>query len=214
MQRSFASEIMDDPALPEPVLDRTYHELTRAHRWLGNTHAILSALRRSRFPVRRVLDVGCGRGGLLLEIQRRLGADVVGVDLRLPRPPIPSVPIVQADAIREPLPRADVAIAVCLVHHLSDDELVALIRNVGRSARRFIMLDLVRHRLPLTLFRTFVAPFLYYVNGNDGCVSIRRAYTPAELDRVVRAALAGSGSAFRHSVAPLYARQMIDISYA
>jgi hypothetical protein len=37
--------------------------------------------------------------------------------------------------------------------------------------------------------------------------------TPAELSAVVRRALAGTGAKFSHSVAPLFARQIVDISY-
>ena len=48
----------------------------------------------------------------------------------------------------------------------------------------------------------------------DGQKSIRRSYTPTELRRITASALADSGSGFRHSVAPLYARQTIDIVYA
>ena len=213
VQRSFDSEIVDDPDLCEEVHARNHRSMTRVHRWLGNTAAILRALRRDPLPVRRVLDVGCGRGGLLVEIRRRTGAEIVGVDLRAPRPPVPTVPILRADAVREPLPESDVAVAVCLVHHLGEAELIELIRNVGRSCRRFVILDLVRHRLPLALFRLFVAPFLYRVTAWDGRVSIRRAYTPSELNLLVRRALSGSRAQFRHSVAPLYARQMVDIRW-
>jgi SAM-dependent methyltransferase len=213
VNRSFDAEIVDDPALSEEIHVRSHDCLTRTHQWLGNTRAIVSALRRDPLPVRRVLDVGCGRGGLLVEVRRQIGAEILGVDLRPPRPPINAVPILRADAVHEPLPVSDVALAVCLAHHLKDTELIELIRNVGRSCRRFVILDLVRHYLPLTLFEAFVAPFLYHVNARDGRVSIRRSYTPAELNALVRRALEGSRAVFRHSVAPLYTRQMVDIRW-
>jgi len=100
-----------------------------------------------------------------------------------------------------------------LGHHLSEPDVVDLIRNVGRFCRRFILLDLVRHPLPQALFRLFVAPFVCRIVAVDGQTSIRRSYTPAELRRITDFALAGSGGAFRQSVAPLYARQIIDIVY-
>ncbi len=111
---------MDDPNLSDETLRAVHRDLTRVHRWLGNTAAILAALRRDPLPVRRVVDIGCGDGGLLVEIRRRLGVEVVGVDLRAPLPNRTTVPIVEADAVRAPLPEADVAIAVCLIHHLSE----------------------------------------------------------------------------------------------
>jgi hypothetical protein len=77
-----------------------------------------------------------------------------------------------------------------------------------------VILDLVRHRLPLTLFRVAVGPFIHPVNAHDGCRSIRRAYTPREFFTLVTRALEGTGGVFRHSVAPLYMRQIVDINYA
>jgi hypothetical protein len=48
----------------------------------------------------------------------------------------------------------------------------------------------------------------------DGQASIRRSYTVSELRRVATTAVAGTGAQFRHSVAPFYVRQTLDISYA
>jgi hypothetical protein len=119
------------------------------------------------------------------------------------------VTMVQADAVHDRLPSADVAYSLCLAHHLSEEELVALIRNVRRSCRRFIVIDPVRHWLPLGLFRAFVAPFFSWVAAADGTTSIRRAYTPDEMKRIV----SSTGERFRHSVAPYYSMQMVDITY-
>ncbi len=213
LERCYASEIIDTPDLPAEVMRDVHRDLTRAHRWLGNTSAIISALKRNPLPVRRVLDIGCGDGALLLEIRRKLHADVVGVDLRPPSLKLTAVPIVQANAVREALPNCDAAVAVCVAHHLTDPDCMEMIRNVGRYCRRFIILDLVRHRLPLTLFRLAVGPLVHPVNAHDGCRSIRRSYTPRELGAIVTKALDGTRARFRHSVAPLYMRQMIDITY-
>jgi SAM-dependent methyltransferase len=211
MRRSLDPEILDDPGVADEVLDISHRDLTRTHRWLGHTHLILRALRRHRHPLRRVMDVGCGRGGLLEIVRRKLAVEVVGVDLRAPAGS--PVPIVQADAVREPLPECDVAFAVCLVHHLTESELVELIRNVGRSSRRFIVLDLVRHPVPLVLFRTFVAPFIYGVNATDGVQSIRRSFTGPEMRAIVREAVGGTKATVRHTVAPFWLHQLVEIDW-
>jgi SAM-dependent methyltransferase len=210
MVRSTVPEILDSLLVPEEAVRRAHIDLNRTHRWLGHNRAIIRALRGHRHPLRRVLDVGCGHGGLLEEIQLRLGVEVVGVDLRPPREA--PVPVVHGDAVWDPLPPCDAAVAVCLVHHLSREELVELIRNVGRSAGRFIVLDLVRHPLPLGLFRVFVAPFVYRINALDGIQSIRRSYTPAELNAIAHEAVGGR-AAVVHRVAPLYAYQLVDIRW-
>jgi hypothetical protein len=101
-----------------------------------------------------------------------------------------------------------------LGHHLRERDLPHLIRNVGRFCRRFILLDLVRHPLPLALFRLFIAPLVCPIDAEDGQRSIRRSFTSVELRRMTSAALAGTAGSFRLSVAPLHARQVLDISYA
>ena len=212
LSRSVDTEILDDPSVPDATVAQAYRELQRTHRWLGNTAALLRLLRLDPIPIRSVLDIGCGHGGLLQEIRRQLGVEVIGFDLR-PAPAAIPVPILIGNAVTEPLPRADVAVAVCVVHHLSEGNLIRLIRNVSRSCRRFIVLDPVRHRLPLALFRTFVCPFLGRLNVKDGVTSIRRSYTPLEMRCAVDSALNGSGGKVRHTVAPFYIRQVVDISW-
>jgi len=106
-------------------------------------------------------------------------------------------------------------VSVCLMHHLRDEEFIDLIRNVGRACRRFVILDLVRNRLPLVLF-SVAAPVIRLprVNVLDGRQSIRRAYSPVEFRTLIAKALAGTGGTFHHRVAPFWIRQIADIRYA
>jgi len=213
MRRSFDPEILDSDAITDEVAERAHRHLLRTHKLLGNIRSLVHCVRRDPLPIRRVLDVGCGHGGILLQVQRQLGVEAVGVDLKPPARLNRPFPILQADAARDPLPEADVAICVCLAHHLPEDELIELIRNVGRSCRRFVILDLVRNRVPLTLFKTFAPLFVSRLNVADGCQSIRRSYTPEELRAAIGRALSGTRGRFQHSVAPLSIRQIADISY-
>lgn len=212
-KRSLEPEILDGLSVDEDVRERCYDELAQMHRWLGNHRAILEYLRHDVGPLDTVLDVGCGHGVLLSETRAKLGVHAIGIDLNPPRRR-PSLPILRADAVRDPLPAADVAVSVAMVHHLCADELASLIRNVGRACRRFVILDLVRSRIPLALFCGFVAPFVNPINVQDGIRSLKRAFTPEEMRRIVTDALAGSAGRFRHVVAPFYTRQIVDISYA
>ena len=212
MQRSFEEEILDGGGLLPEVLERAHRRLSQTHSLLGNHAAILRALRCDG-AVRRVLDIGCGHGGLLEKVRRQIGAEVLGVDLRPPERGVGEFPILKLDAVREVLPRADVAVCVCLVHHLRDEDFVQMIRNVGRTCRRFVILDLVRHRVPLVLFSAVAPLCLPTVNVLDGRQSIRRAYTPEEFRASIAQAVAGTGAKFRHTVAPLWIRQIADIRY-
>lgn len=212
-RRSDRREILDDPGIPEHVRELCYRDLAKMHWWLGNEGAVIDRISRDPLPVRKVLDIGCGHGALLQNIRRRLGVEVVGVDLA-PPPANGLVPIYCTDAIREKLPQADVAVSVVVVHHFTADELRRLICNVGRSCRRFIILDLVRHSVPFALFWTFVARFVNPINVEDGLRSIERAFTPTELAKITQESLGECGGSFRQSVAPFFIRQIVDIRYS
>jgi SAM-dependent methyltransferase len=212
-ERSCQTEILDSSEVGEDVREHCYADLARMHRWLGNHAEILAFLQDDVHPVQSVLDIGCGHGALLREIRAKLGVNAIGIDLNPPQKRLP-VTIVRGDAVRDRLPAADVAVSVAMAHHLSPDELAKLIRNVGRACRRFVILDLVRHRVPLALFRLFVAPFVNPINVHDGIRSLERAFTPAELGWIVGNSLAGTPGQFRQVVAPLYTRQIVDICYA
>ena len=220
--RSSQAELLDTEPVSEAALARAYRELSLVNRWLGNSAAVIRLLRTDvrAGSLLRVLDIGCGQGALLVEIREQLGAEVVGLDVR-PVPVGAPVPILCGNAITNALPEVDVTVCVLMAHHLTESELVGMIRNVARSSRRLIILDLVRHAVPLWLFRVFVAPWLGPINAADGVTSIRRAYTGGELDALVKRAL-GVGAkeaAFRkvaavqHTVAPFWIRQVVDIRW-
>ena len=199
--------------MSDELLQRAYRDIAAVHHWLGDVRYMVNAIRRDALPVRRVLDVGCATGLIVEKVGRRLGVDVIGADIR-PCPPVAApVRIVRANACTDPLPVADVTFCMYVAHHLSEDELIRLIRNVGRYSRRFILLDLVRHPLPLALFRLFLAPFICGIDAEDGRRSIWRSYTPGELRRITATALKGSAATFRQTVAPFHVRQVVDISY-
>jgi SAM-dependent methyltransferase len=44
---------------------------------------------------RRVLDIGCGHGGLLKKVRRQMGVEVLGVDLRPPEGGASEFPILK-----------------------------------------------------------------------------------------------------------------------
>lgn len=211
MERSFEREILEGNGIPEAAASRSYRELAIIHRLLGNTRYLIRALRNDPLPVRRVLDIGCGRGDVLGCVTRALGVEGIGIDLSTSQKG--ALPILKADAVHDLLPDADVAYSTFVAHHLCDGNLIRMVRNVGRSCRRFIMLDVVRCCVPLALFRICVAPFVSATTAADGQTSIRRAYTASELSAVVARALDGTHASFRHAVAPLWVRQLVDISY-
>ncbi len=213
MLRENMSELLERPDIPDELVRRAYQDLAKIHHWLGDIRFVVTAIRRDPLPVSRILDIGCGTGAVLEKVRQRLGAEVIGADIRVLPRLTASFPIVRANAVHDPLPCADIAFSMHLGHHLCESDLGELIRNVSRYCRRFILLDLVRHPLPLALFRKFVAPFVCSIDAEDGQRSIRRSYTPSELSRITASALDGTAGRFRLSVAPFYIRQVVDISY-
>jgi SAM-dependent methyltransferase len=202
---------MDSPDVKGPVLDKFHRDLNFVNKCLGTFPTIERFIRKDDKPVRRILDIGCGGGALLEYLQRRLGVEVVGVDKKPPE--TANVPIIQADAVTETLPDADIAVCSLLAHHLTPEENVALIRNVGRSCRRFIIQDLIRHPMPFVLFTLFLCPLIGREAAVDGRQSIRRAFTPGEFAEMVRTAIAGTTATFTTNVSPFLSRQIIDIRF-
>src|SRR5690348_1361785 len=118
VRQSFETEILDRGGVPEHQVARAYRDLVCIHRFLGDTRAVISAARRNPVPVRCIMDIGCAAGGVLRHIQARLGVEAVGVDLNPPAKVDAPFPILRADAIRDPLPSADLAFSMYMVHHL------------------------------------------------------------------------------------------------
>jgi SAM-dependent methyltransferase len=209
--RSLQPELMDSPDVKGPVLDKFHRDLNFIHKCLGTFPTIERFIRNDDKPVRRIMDVGCGGGALLEYLARRMNVEAVGVDLKPGESA--KVPIIRADAVSERLPDADIAVCSLLAHHLTPEQNMALIRNVGRSCRRFLIQDLIRHPMPLVLFTVFLCPMIGREAAVDGRQSIRRAFTPGEFRELVRTALAGTGATFSTDVSPFLSRQIIDIRF-
>src|SRR2546423_991701 len=136
MKRSLTPERMDDPDVPESTM-RTFHrDLDRVHALMGNAKTIIRQLQRGGRPVRSVLDIGCGHGGLLAKIRDSLGVAVTGIDLRAPKRDPYGVSIVEADASCYPPPKDEAGVSVYVMLNLADKEIVGLIRSVGRLCGR------------------------------------------------------------------------------
>lgn len=202
---------MDQPGHSTEVREIFHRDLDLIHRLLGFNAAVL---RRLGPEVRSVVELGCGDGKLLHEIRQKWpGVEVTGVDLEpCVRNPW-KVPMVCGDATRMALPQADVAVSVLMLHHLSDPQVVRLIRNVGRSSKRLLVIDLVRRRLPMVLFSAFIGPLVHRIAAVDGRQSIRRAFRPEELQILAEVAVLGTGARVEQWVSGVGASQILDIRW-
>lgn len=190
------------------------NEMDRINRYLGGWRAItrhlyprLHQLKRSRSAAQslRLADLGTGSAALpavLAHWAQRQGyaLQIVAVDwaerqLRLAQPQtwhLPAITLLRADATHLPLPAqsVDFVIASLVLHHFSPTALQALLTSARRVARAgLVMGDLVRGVLPRLAFHVLQPIFARAtLTRHDGALSIRRAYTPAELQAIALAA--------------------------
>jgi hypothetical protein len=203
-----ARERLDGP-LPPAALRATLDDLDFLNAWFGGYALTLSRIRRaeSRLPPGRcltVVDVGGGRGDFALNVvrwarRRRRPVRVLVVDadratLALARRRTaahPEIVLVQADAASLPLRRgtADVAVASLTLHHLDRDSAVGCLAEMAWASALAIINDLLRTRTSLALVWLSTRLLrLHPVSRHDGPLSVRRAYSAAELTRLAEQA--------------------------
>jgi ubiquinone/menaquinone biosynthesis C-methylase UbiE len=180
-------------------------ELRRVNRFLGDARALkgslLAEVEREGSKMFSVLDAGAGSGELLRVAAgwargARREAMLVGLELnaRSARAVLeesgkfPSISAVRGDALKLPFGDDCFDYAVCslFAHHFGDEQVVALLNELGRVARRRVfVIDLHRHPLAYYLYTTVGRLVLHNrLVREDGALSIRRGFRPGELTRL------------------------------
>ena len=203
-------ELLDGPLDDTAVVRGNLHDLARVNRRLGGTRLSIAAIGALAGGARRldILDVGTGGADIplaLLDHAGRVGSEwrVIGVDSRpeILAAAVAVEPRLTATAglilrvgdgtrLDQPDASVDVTHASLVVHHLAPDDVDALLREMVRVARLGIVVnDLVRGRW------SWIGAWLmsHLLTGNhftrhDAPMSVRRAYTVAELTALVAAA--------------------------
>jgi SAM-dependent methyltransferase len=192
-RRATDPELLDE-GVSEALALGSLADLRFVNRWLGNRPRLLSAIRphldaSAPGSVTRMLDVGCGSADLSAWLRARASAPVmaVGADLKLlhlRQAPV-EVQCVAADARALPFAAGtfDVVTASLFLHHFNEGDVARVLRELFRLTRRVLVVnDLRRARVPYA-FGRIAFPFLFRsrVSVADGLLSIRRAFTRAEL---------------------------------
>ena len=88
----------------------------------------------------------------------------------------------------------DYVICSLFTHHFRDEEVVRILREFKRVARRrLFVIDLHRHALAYLLYTTVGRLFLHNrLTREDGALSIRRSFRPVELSRLAAQAHLGN----------------------
>ncbi|HAW96083.1 MAG TPA: nucleotide-binding protein [Phycisphaerales bacterium] len=224
MKRHLTPELMDDPDLPASEHRTALVGLARLNRvalagrspWMG----MADLARASNGPL-SVLDVATGSGDVPIECARRARRE--GLDLELHGCDLSEFALSQASSrAREaglsmtcfqhdmlasaPSETYDVVTCNLFAHHLDEDGVCTLLRNMASVARRRVILcDLRRDRIGLGLAwlcsRLFTRSRVVHV---DAIKSVRAAWTLEEMR-----ALAARSNLDEASISPCFPRRMM-----
>jgi SAM-dependent methyltransferase len=191
-------------------------EMWRTNRYLGGTQALtyhLYPLLRQGTELTRIVDIGTGSGemgslltrwatknGLRLSV---FALDISECNLQVARENASGgMHLVRADGCALPFVsnQVDYFISTLFLHHLSPERVIDfLIDTFSRARRGIVMSDLIRGYLPLLGFRFIQSIFArHYLTRHDGFLSIKRAYTPRELQALAQAAGLESARVYTH----------------
>jgi SAM-dependent methyltransferase len=163
-QRRLRPELMDQPGLNRDRHLLALRGLERINRWSGSVRILWPPIhllmRELGGGPLRVLDLASGAGDVAIGLWRRAvragfpltieGWDVSPTAVEYSRARAAAVQatvrFVQADALTTPIPREhDVIISSLFLHHLDEDQAVALLHRMGRAAKRLVLInDLIR----------------------------------------------------------------------
>jgi SAM-dependent methyltransferase len=224
-------EILDGDPVPIAELARSLAAMAQVNRRLGGVGPVLRELRCLGPSRLTLLDVGTGNGAFPRALARRLETSGIrlewaGMDLRAPvlevaqrlpptagggggrGSPLRSASVLprllQGDARALPFPPGafDVVLASLTLHHLDGEEVVPVLREMGRVARRRVLVsELERHPLhyagarllawtvwrkdritrvdaPLSVLKGFTRPELLSLAGATGLLHprVKRAF--------------------------------------
>ena len=205
-KRSGEKELMDDLTLDDAALTRNLQELEAVNHWLGARTTLIRALdevcrRDPRLLDGRtvtIADLGCGGGDLLRAVHDWAGAkpltvELIGIDanpfmvrhaaersrafseIRF------ETANVLSDAFKTM--RFDIACLNTFCHHLSDADLIRLLKQLEtQTSTAIIVNDLHRHWIAYWSIK-WISRLLdfSYLARHDGPLSVLRAFRKREL---------------------------------
>jgi 2-polyprenyl-3-methyl-5-hydroxy-6-metoxy-1,4-benzoquinol methylase len=207
-------EFLDQPDLDPRELRVCLADVARLNRWFGGTRAVVAEVRRiaRRCGLQgrsNVLDIGTGGADIpraLVRWGRGCGVHfhVIACDRHegIARAAaafcsgVPSISVIRTDALALPfrLARFDFVTCSLMIHHLAEEEVIALLRELRGFARQaLIVSDLERGAW--ACIGTWIGTHLFCRSSytrHDGPESVRRAYTLDELRTISQRAGCGN----------------------
>lgn len=218
-RRSLELEHLDKGDYTAEEYEGCIIELQRVNRWLGDASALRNSLLKEiadrgllQFSA---IDVGAGSGELLRvlaqwALESRRQAKLTGVELNArsasaileASAKYKGINAVRADALRLPFADDEFDYAICslFTHHFEDQQVVDILRELGRVARfRVFVIDLHRHPVAYYFYTTLGRLFLHNrLIREDGALSILRSFIPDELKELARRAQLNNIQVTRH----------------
>jgi ubiquinone/menaquinone biosynthesis C-methylase UbiE len=201
-QRSHRLEHIDTGNYTAEEYEDCIGELQLVNRWMGDAHSLKATLLREieaqSLTSFSILDVGAGSGELLRVAAawaRQKNRQFSGVGLELNERSAESIleesesfdeiSAVRGDALELPFADAQFDYVMCslFTHHFSDEQVVQILREMSRVAkRRIFVIDLHRHPVAYFLYTTLGKLVLHNrLLRHDGALSILRSFKGDEL---------------------------------
>jgi len=201
-RRSYKLEHIDTGSYTPEEYENCIGELQLVNRWMGDARSLKTTLFKEieEQSLRNfsVLDVGAGSGELLrvtAKWARQTGRRLSGVGLELNERSAESIneesrrfdeiSSVRGNALELPFSDSQFDYVICslFMHHFVEEQVVQILREMSRVAkRRIFVIDLHRHPIAYLLYTTLGKLMLKNrLLRHDGALSILRSFKTYEL---------------------------------
>jgi ubiquinone/menaquinone biosynthesis C-methylase UbiE len=196
MQRVNTKEILDSDTCPPVEAEASLRDIRRINRWFGGVTTTRRLIERVAAATGKksfsVLEVAAGFGEVSRIASRQLAHKSITLDVtdldRVSSHLLRGTRAVVADALALPFQDCSFDLVSCslFAHHLEPCALERFAAEALRVSRCAILInDLVRHPLHLALVYAGFPLMRSYVSRVDGLASVRRAYIPEEMRRIL-----------------------------
>jgi hypothetical protein len=196
MQRVNTPEILDSPDCPPHEVEKSLRDLSGINRRFGGVSTtrklierVVAATGKKHFSL---LEVAAGHGEVPKVAGEQLARKGIALDVTLLDRAyshlLPGKHSVVADALALPFPDSsfDLVSSSLFAHHLEPAELARYADETLRVCRIAMLInDLIRHPLHLALVYAGFPLMRSYVSRVDGVASVRRAYAPVEMRKIL-----------------------------
>jgi SAM-dependent methyltransferase len=216
MQRVSRPELLDADACSPEETAISLRDLGRINRWFGGVSTTRNLFERVAAETGRthfsVLEVASGFGEVPRVAAQQLARAGITLDVTLLDRSrlhlLPGKHSLVADALALPFCDSAFDLVSCslFAHHLEPCDLTRFVYEALRVSRCAVLInDLIRHPLHLALVYAGFPLMRSYVSRVDGVASVRRAYVPQEMRKIISN---GDGSARRVEISRHYLFRM------